>query len=31
MSYIDGRTRRDAWDVQVRFQQVKSEAKVTVL
>jgi hypothetical protein len=27
LSYLDGRTRRDAWDVQVRFQQVRSEAK----
>lgn len=31
LSYIDGRTRRDAWDVQVRFQQVRAEAKASVL
>ncbi len=31
LSYIDGRTRRDAWDVQVRFQQVRSEAEATVV
>ena len=31
LAYIDGRTRRDAWDVQVRFQQVRSEAKASVL
>ena len=31
LTYIDGRTRRDAWDVQVRFQQVRAEAKASVL
>lgn len=31
LAYIDGRTRRDAWDVQVRFQQVRTEAKASVL
>lgn len=30
-SYLDGRTRRDAWDVQVRFQQVRSEAKAQLI
>jgi hypothetical protein len=27
LSYIDGRTRRDAWDVQVRFLGIKAEAQ----
>lgn len=31
LSYIDGRTRRDAWDVQVRFQRVRAEAEAAVL
>jgi hypothetical protein len=31
LSYIDGRTRRDAWDVQVRFQQLRAEANAAVL
>lgn len=31
LSYIDGRTRRDAWDVQVRFQQVRTEARALAL
>ena len=31
LSYLDGRTRRDAWDVQVRFQQVRAEAKAQLL
>ena len=31
LTFIDGRTRRDAWDVQVRFQQVRAEAKVSIL
>ena len=31
LSYIDGRTRRDAWDVQVRFQQVRAADKAQIL
>jgi hypothetical protein len=31
LSYIDGRTRRDAWDIQVRFQQLRTEAGAKVL
>ena len=31
LSYIDGRTRRDAWDVQVRFQQVRARDKAQVV
>ena len=30
LTYIDGRTRRDAWDVQVRFQGIRADAGATV-
>jgi hypothetical protein len=30
LTYIDGRTRRDAWDVQVHFQSIRADAGAIV-
>jgi hypothetical protein len=30
LTYIDGRTRRDAWDVQVRFQGIRADAGASI-